>query len=188
ARAVALAGNRAEIDAYKAQLKANRDSCLLFDTGRLVGSLENLYRAMVEEYRQGAVPQPDLANLDTYFEAGIEHDHDAQEVLGIADYHDMYRTKLKRFHLARPLVPDSRLWRREDIAAADRRAVEAGQQAAFYPGTVEGLRHQARVLNSQGRTLECLETLLALKARGAGQDLMLDDIRPVIDPTIQGFN
>src|SRR6185312_4302758 len=116
ARAVALAGNRAEIDAYKAQLKSNRDSCLLFDTGRLVGSLENLYRAMVEEYRQGAVPQPDLANLDTYFEAGIEHDHDAQEVLGIADYHGLYRTKLKRFHLARPLVPDSRLWRREDIA------------------------------------------------------------------------
>ncbi len=187
ARAVALAHNKPEIENYKTQLRANRDSCLLFDTDKLVSSLENIYRAMAEEHRQGLVPQPDLGNLEAYFEAGLDHDHDLEEVLAVADYHEMYRAKLKRFHLSRPLVADSRLWHREDIALADRRSVDA-EPAAFYPGTVEGLRQQARMFNSQGRILECLETLLALKARGASQQILLEDIRPVIDPTIQGFN
>ena len=59
--------------------------------------------SLCDAHGKGLTPQPDLTNLDAYFEAGIDHDHDSQEVLKIADYHGMYRAKLKRFHLARPL-------------------------------------------------------------------------------------
>ncbi len=79
-----LPADRPRIEAYKAHLQANRDSCTLFDTGLLVGRLEELYRGMCEEYRMGLMPQPDLVNLDAYFEAGLDHDHDGEEVLAIS--------------------------------------------------------------------------------------------------------
>ena len=182
ARAVALAGDRPQIERYKTQLRANRDRCTLFDTDLLVRSLENLYRDMVEAYRAGQLPQPDLANLDVYFEAGIDHDHDSEEVLRIADYHGHYQARLRRFHRTRPLQADTRLWRQENIIAADRR--RAPQTAA---GDFDSLRQQAKLLNGQGRTLDCLDMLLALKARDADLNI-LEDIRAVIAPTIQGFN
>ena len=59
--------------------------------------LENLYRSLCDAHAKGLTPQPDLTNLDAYFDAGIDHDHDGQEVLKIADYHGMYRAKLKRY-------------------------------------------------------------------------------------------
>ena len=48
ARAVALAGNPAEVEGYKATLRANRGTCTLFATDRLVSSVEALYRTMLE--------------------------------------------------------------------------------------------------------------------------------------------
>jgi predicted O-linked N-acetylglucosamine transferase (SPINDLY family) len=172
ARAIALAKNRTEIEAYKTKLRANRDSCQLFDTGMLVGRLENLYRDLCDAHGKGLTPQPDLTNLDAYFEAGLDHDHDGQEVLKIADYHGMYRTKLECFHLARPLHADSRLWRGDNISATDGRA---SPQPAVAPETGDG-------------TLKRLQALLVQKARGTDQENLLDDIRAVIGPTIVCFN
>jgi predicted O-linked N-acetylglucosamine transferase (SPINDLY family) len=170
ARAIALAKNPAEIEAYKTRLRANRDSCVLFDTGLLVGRLENLYRELCDAHGKGLTPQPDLTNLDAYFEAGLEHDHDSQEVLKIADYHGMYRARLRRLHLARPLNADSRLWRSDNIAAADGRVPQPPA-----PDAGEG-------------TLKRLQALLAQKAHGIDQENLLDDIRAVIGPTIMCFN
>jgi predicted O-linked N-acetylglucosamine transferase (SPINDLY family) len=184
ARAVALASDRPAIARYKARLREGRDSCVLFDTNLLTSRLEDLYRGMADAHNKGAVPQPDLVNLDAYFDAGLDHDHDTQEVFAIADYHGHYREKLKRFHLSRPLQADSRLWGERDIAAAD----HPHHPATAPFGDIESLRHLARMLNSQGRTLECLDTLLTLKERGGDQDSLLDDIRAAIDPTITGFN
>jgi predicted O-linked N-acetylglucosamine transferase (SPINDLY family) len=183
ARAVALASDRPAIDRYKARLRESRDSCVLFDTNLLTARLEELYRFMAEAHMKGAVPQPDLVNLDAYFDVGLDHDHDAEDMFAVADYHGLYREKLKRLHLARPLQADSRLWGEREIAAADH-----PDQGAIALGDVESLRHLARMLNSEGRTLECLDTLLTLKARGGDQDSLLDDIRAAIDPTIKGFN
>jgi predicted O-linked N-acetylglucosamine transferase (SPINDLY family) len=123
ARAIALGNDRAAIAAYKAKLAANRDTCLLFDTDRLVTHLEELYRRMAGEHQKGRLPRPDLSNLDAYLEAGIEHDHEAEEVLAIADYHGFYKKKLARQHIARPMRPDGRLWSEKDIAALDGKAV-----------------------------------------------------------------
>jgi predicted O-linked N-acetylglucosamine transferase (SPINDLY family) len=173
ARAIALAGNPAEIAAYKTRLRDTRDSCQLFDTGMLVSRLEMLYRQLCDAQDKGLTPQPDLANLDAYFEAGIDHDHDGQEVLKIADYHGLYRAKLKRFHLARPLHADTRLWRADDIAAAEARAPQ--QPPAAQP-------------DSEDRTLDRLHVLLALKARGLPEEKLLENIRTLMDPAIHCFN
>ena len=51
---------------------------------------------MVVDHQQGALPRPDLANLDIYMKVGVDHDHEAQEMLAIEDYHGLYKAKLAR--------------------------------------------------------------------------------------------
>ena len=114
-RAVALAGNPAEIQSYKAKLEAGRHTCRLFDTDLLVRHLEELYRAMCRDHQSGRRPQPDLANLNNYLEAGLDHDHESREVIAMDGYHQHYQARLARLHLARPMRPDSRLWTDKDI-------------------------------------------------------------------------
>ena len=124
ARAIALGNNRAQIETYKSALAASRDTCRLFDTNLLAQRLEALYRSMCNDRQSGFVPRPDLANLDAYLEAGVSHDHESEELLAIADYDALYKEKLKRLHLARPLQSDERLWTGSDIAHADRNTID----------------------------------------------------------------
>jgi hypothetical protein len=56
-RAVALAGERAQVDAIKQQLEANRLSCKLFDSPRLVRELETKFFEIAKR-PAGAVPLP----------------------------------------------------------------------------------------------------------------------------------
>ena len=118
-RAVALGHDRAAVQAYKSKLSGSRHTCQLFDTQKLVDRLEDLYRGMCSDYRQGRLPQPDLTNLDAYLDAGIEHDHETNEMLAVADYIGLYKAKLARAHLARPMRADNRLWTGADIAAVE---------------------------------------------------------------------
>ncbi|MEQ1866775.1 MAG: N-acetylglucosamine transferase, partial [Micropepsaceae bacterium] len=118
-RAVALAHDRAAIQGYKTKLDRDRLTCQLFDTQKLVDRLEDLYRFMCSEYAQGRMRQPDLANLERYLDAGIEHDHEAGEMLSVADYHGLYKAKLAQMHMARPIRADNRLWTQADIDAAE---------------------------------------------------------------------
>ncbi|HUO91611.1 MAG TPA: hypothetical protein VMU22_01760 [Rhizomicrobium sp.] len=118
-RAIALARNPRQLDAYKAQLNANRDTCTLFDMDRLVRSLEELFFGMCEDYQNGRLPQPDLTNLPAYFMAGIEHEHEVVEMQAVQDYHGIYKDELTRLHRARPLPSDNRIWTAQDIARAD---------------------------------------------------------------------
>ena len=118
-RAVALGLKRSQVDALKAKLKAGRDRCTLFDTDKLASRLEDLYRAMVADYRKGQLPKPDLSNLDVYLEAGIGFDHERQEMLAVGDYDGLYRKALAERHLARPMRADARLWSEADVAAAE---------------------------------------------------------------------
>jgi hypothetical protein len=118
-RAVGLAGNPAHLAILKRRLLLGRDDCVLFNTELLVRNLEDLYSRMAADYARGILPQPDLTNLEDYFEAGLALDHDAQETGLIAEYHDVYKSALARRHRCRPLHADRRLWTRADIAAAD---------------------------------------------------------------------
>ena len=108
----------------KAKLKANRDRCTLFDTDKLVAKLEELYRGMVADYRKGNLPRPDLRNLEIYLEAGIEHDHEKEEMLGVADYEGHYRQALARRHWMRPIAADERLWTKTVLAETEAKAAK----------------------------------------------------------------
>lgn len=109
-RAVALGRDRAATQRYRAQLAVRRDSCALFDTPLLVGRLEALYRRIWADVMAERLPRPDLTNLDVYLEVGIGHDHDAAEVMAIADYRAWWRERLARRHRFRPIAQDHRLW------------------------------------------------------------------------------
>ena len=133
-RAIAFGLNRAEIELYKQRLQAGRDRCVLFDMDLLVERLETLYAKMCSDHQSGLRLQPDLANLDAYLEAGIAHDHEAQELLAVEDYHGLYRQKLARMHRARPIPPDHRLWTEAEIAAVERELlVRTGAPQPQYP-------------------------------------------------------
>lgn len=120
-RAVALAGNRGHLAILKRRLQLSRDNCELFDTDLLARKLEELFFQMAADYARGILPQPDLANLEDYFETGAALDHENQETGQIADYHGVYKANLASRHRCRPLRPDQRVWTEADIAAADPR-------------------------------------------------------------------
>ena len=62
-RAPSSSGGIARLAAVKQKLVAGRDTCLLFDTPRVVRGLEDLYRQMWAEYEGGRLPVPDLRGL-----------------------------------------------------------------------------------------------------------------------------
>ncbi|MGD0193218.1 MAG: hypothetical protein ABSD74_20980, partial [Rhizomicrobium sp.] len=161
-RAVGLANDPAQIAAYKRKLEAGRDSCTLFDTHLLVARIEELYRWMAREHNDGRTPVPDLANLDAYLEAGIEHPHEDIEMLAVADYHGVYKAKLAHRHLARPLQPDSRIWSAGDIMLAEARA---------------GIG-----------TLPVLQKLATLNAVAIGPEVLVGIVRSLLPAALRHFN
>jgi predicted O-linked N-acetylglucosamine transferase (SPINDLY family) len=119
-RAVALASNPAEVQALKAKLEANRGTCDLFNMDLLVQKLEALYGDLCQAHQEGLRPQPDLANLDVYFELGAAEDHEAVEFRSIEDYRGVYRGLLARRSRTRPIPSDNRIWTAEEAAATSR--------------------------------------------------------------------
>ena len=103
--------------ATKAKLAANRDTCALFNTPGLVGNLENLYRRMWADYKRGALPVPDLRNLEVYHQIGATLDLEHIEALSDKAYAALYREKLMEWNSCYPLMPDSRFWREAKVEA-----------------------------------------------------------------------
>jgi predicted O-linked N-acetylglucosamine transferase (SPINDLY family) len=108
-RAVAFGLDRASLTAYRERLRAGRDSSVLFDMPLLVRKLEELYRQMWSDYERGALPRPDLHNLDVYLEVGGEVRHEEREVQSIHDYNGWWIDMLAERHRLRPIAPDHRL-------------------------------------------------------------------------------
>jgi predicted O-linked N-acetylglucosamine transferase (SPINDLY family) len=109
-RAVALGRDRKSLHAYRQRLEAGRDACVLFDTPLLVRELEQLFARMWADHQAGALPKPDLTNLDVYLEVSGKVDHDQVEMQMVADYHGWWRARLAERDSFRPIAPDRRLW------------------------------------------------------------------------------
>jgi predicted O-linked N-acetylglucosamine transferase (SPINDLY family) len=107
--AVALGNDPSLLTPYCEKLRAGRESCTLFDMPLLVRHLEGLYRKMWNEYEQGCLPRPNLANLDVCLEVGCRINHDDIEVQSIHDYHGFWLEKLAERHRYRPIDPDPRI-------------------------------------------------------------------------------
>lgn len=120
ARAVALATtDRLGLQELRQRLIANRDTCTLFDIEGLARNLEALYVQMADEYRAGALPRPNIANLSAYLDIGVNIDHDSAEIGAAADYHGIYRAALAARHYNTPMQADGRLWTQNEIGAAE---------------------------------------------------------------------
>jgi hypothetical protein len=121
-RAVEFGNDRGKLERIRANLKAGRDTCLLFDTPKLVRHLEDAYRQMWSVFLRGAVPVPDLRNLDIYHEIGLGLDLENIETLSNDVYRALYQQKLAEWHSAYPIGPDGRFWR--EASSHDRAAVQ----------------------------------------------------------------
>ncbi|WP_349320056.1 tetratricopeptide repeat protein [Asticcacaulis sp. MM231] len=113
-QAVALGRGNGDLAAYREQLLANRMTSTLFDTTKLVKHLEDLYAGMWQDCLDDKLPQPDLSNLDTYFEMGLKYDHEGIEVQAIKDYRGFWQERLAQRHAYRPVPYDNRLWKKPD--------------------------------------------------------------------------
>jgi predicted O-linked N-acetylglucosamine transferase (SPINDLY family) len=124
-RAVEYGRDLAKLEPLKARLKEGRDSCTLFDTDLLATKLEDLFVEMAQAHRRGLTPEPDLRNLETYFQLGVQLDRQGQELLGHPDYHGLYLERLAARHRTRAIPADDRLWTPEAIAVATGRGEDA---------------------------------------------------------------
>ena len=115
ARAIAVAGSPDIAAALRARLEQNRATCALFDTTRLVRGLEALFEHMWEDFSSGQLPVPNLTNLGSYEEIGLDL-LAGQEGESIPP--ENYRAELARWNEAEPLPHDGRLWPPEPHATA----------------------------------------------------------------------
>ncbi|MEO5347777.1 MAG: hypothetical protein H7834_15570 [Magnetococcus sp. YQC-9] len=110
ARAVELGTNRSLLESYRARLRANRDTCELFNTPLLVERLEDLYFEMHRSFREDRLPRPDLANLEVYQEVGIELDTHGVWFGSVERLAFAYLEKLAARDRLAMLPEDARLW------------------------------------------------------------------------------
>lgn len=118
-KAIALGNDRAALQRCRDKLAKTRDTCALFDMNAHTGALEDLYQQMWLEHEKGAIPRPDLTNLDLYHELSCEEDHEAQEMLAKDDFNGFYQSKIAARHKIRPVPEDKRLWTAKVIKAAE---------------------------------------------------------------------
>ncbi len=111
-RAIEFGLDRTKLAPLREKLIAARDTSLLFDTPKLVRSLEDLYAGMWDEFAAGKMPIPDVTNLDVYHEVAMDLDLDAIGVLGDDAYLAAYRQKLADRDSVFPITPDQRLLKR----------------------------------------------------------------------------
>jgi predicted O-linked N-acetylglucosamine transferase (SPINDLY family) len=111
ARAIELGRDSGQLLKFKQRLAAKRNTSLLFDTPRLVRDLEDLYRGAWEEFQQGRLPVPDLANLEIYHEIGVELSLANAALAADEDYRRIYCDRLGTHNALCPLPQDSRLWK-----------------------------------------------------------------------------
>lgn len=107
--AIALHNDRKRLAGIRASLAAQRETCALRDMPGLVRRLEEIYWQMQGECERGDTPTPDLRNLDTYYEVGIELLANEIEYEDDAAYRQRYRDMLAKWNTYAPLGEDARL-------------------------------------------------------------------------------
>jgi predicted O-linked N-acetylglucosamine transferase (SPINDLY family) len=108
-RAIEFGRNPDSLQPLRERLRQAHDSSTLFDMAGLVRRLEELYQQMWRDQQSGALPRPDLRNLDVYLEVGNQMDPEALEVQSIDDYQGWWRGRLAERDRFRPTAPDGRL-------------------------------------------------------------------------------
>lgn len=106
--AIALAGDAARLAAITRKLRDGRNTCALFDTPRLVRSLEDLFDTMWADYRAGRQPVPSLNHLPIYHRIGCVDDRPALPQRDAL--RNWYQTRLAYEDAVQPLPADGLFW------------------------------------------------------------------------------
>ena len=109
-KAIELGNDRAKLASYRKRLADALPTCTLFDTPNLVRHLEGLYEQAWRDLESGFVHHPDLTNLETYHDIGVNLDHDTTEFTTEFDYDQAYIQGLRSLDGFSPLLVDGRLW------------------------------------------------------------------------------
>lgn len=109
ARAIALGRDRTQVDELKKRLLATRTSSTLFDTPRLVRELEALFRVMWADAVEGRLPKPDFANMNEYFDIGLELAATGKSPAARESLSAAYRDKLDEWATWVRMPADTRL-------------------------------------------------------------------------------
>ncbi|HVI51610.1 MAG TPA: hypothetical protein VM661_10400 [Candidatus Sulfotelmatobacter sp.] len=111
AKAIELGNNPKALSELKARMRANRDTCVLFDTTLLARSMEQLFEDMWADLESGNLPRPDLRNMSVYNDIGVLLDDNDVEMNSVKDYHERYLKVLQERHAYATIPYDNRLWR-----------------------------------------------------------------------------
>jgi predicted O-linked N-acetylglucosamine transferase (SPINDLY family) len=120
-RAIAFGRDPQSLARYREQLQLRRESSVLRDIPALARRLEELFWQMQSESERGATPQPDLTNLDVYYEIGAQLDLENIELLDEASYRSLYLERLTKWNAYAAIPPDKRLWSHDRETDAPRR-------------------------------------------------------------------
>ncbi len=108
--AVRLGRDPATLAAARQKLLDLRHTSVLFNTNGFARAMEDAFDRMWADWEAGALPVPDLTNLDLYLEIGSAMDHDAEEFGFLPDYEERYRKALAKRHALTRVPRDVRLW------------------------------------------------------------------------------
>ncbi len=109
-KAIGFAKDSTSLKRIRASMREQRDTSVLRDIPALVQRLETLFWQMQREAEQGNIPQPDLRNLDVYYEIGVGLVQDHIAFRDDSTYRREYRKRLAEWHDYSPLQRDGRLW------------------------------------------------------------------------------
>ena len=115
ARAIAFEKDRDSLTAIRNSLQQQREASVLRDIPALARRLEELYWQMQVDGENGAVPVPDLRNLDIYSEIGAEIVLENIEFEDEEAYRARYIAKLAQRDDFSPIERDRRLWTAEAV-------------------------------------------------------------------------
>ena len=120
-RAIAFGREPQSLVRYRDQLRLGRESSVLRDIPALARRLEELFWQMQSECERGATPNPDLTNLNIYYEIGAELDLENIELLDERSYRSLYLERLAKWNAYAAIPPDNRLWQGGRESNAPRR-------------------------------------------------------------------
>ncbi len=109
-RAIAFGRDPQSLVRYRDQLRLGRESSVVHDIPALARRLEELFWQMQGECERGATPQPDLTNLNIYYEIGAELDPENIELLDERPYRSLYLERLAKWNAYAEIPPDNRFW------------------------------------------------------------------------------
>jgi len=122
-RAIAFGRDPESLVQYRDQLRLGREKSVLRDIPALARCLEELFWQIQSESERGSTPDPDLTNLDVYYEIGAELDLENIELLDDRSYRSLYLERLAKRNACATIPPDKRFWQaRRDTSAARRDA------------------------------------------------------------------